>query len=399
MKLALVHDHLVQPGGAENVLRVLQDIWPQAPTYTLVYHAARMGEMFGDRKIIPSFLQRFPLACRHPQWYLPLMPTATESYDLRAYDVVLSSCSALAKGVITRSNTVHLCYCHTPTRYLWSDTHQYVNDLPYPAVVKWTIRRLLTRLRAFDQLAAQRVDRFIANSRNVAERIAKYYRREATVIYPPVDVAQFQVRERPARYFLTGGRLVPYKRFALVVAAFNRLGLPLRVFGEGPELARLRRLALPNIEFVGYLERAALADCYAGCLAFIQPQIEDFGITAVEAMACGRPVIAYVAGGAIETVVPGKTGVLFEEQTWESLADAVIRLQRERYDPRIIRQSAEQFSVAAFRQRMRELVETEWSARQERRWTAHQAADAVGAGRAVVVQPHPIPSAEIQNQG
>src|SRR3989344_953905 len=196
MKIALIHDHLTQEGGAERVLKVFQEIWPEAPTFTLVYDADRVGHLFTGHRIVTSFLQRFPGARRHPQWYLPLMPTATESYDLRKYDVVLSSCSAFAKGVITRSNTVHICYCHTPTRYLWSDTHQYVEDLPYPRFVKWKIRRLMTGLRTWDQVAAQRVDRYVANSRNVAERIAKYYRRESEVVYPPVEIEQFAAAKR-----------------------------------------------------------------------------------------------------------------------------------------------------------------------------------------------------------
>lgn len=383
MKIALVHDHLTQEGGAERVLKIFQAMWPDAPTYTLVYDAERLGSLFAGHPIYTSFLQRFPGARRHPQWYLPLMPTATESYDLRPYDVVLSSSSALAKGVITRSNTVHLCYCHTPTRYLWSDTQQYVADLPYPQLMKWFIRRMLTRLRVWDQLAANRVDRFVANSRNVSERIAKYYRREAVVVYPPVETSQFTAVRTPERYFLTGGRLVPYKRFDLVVSAFNRLGMPLKVFGEGPERAKLQALAKPHIEFLGKIPTAALAEAYARCQAFIQPQVEDFGITAVEAMAAGRPVIAYGAGGAMETVVPGLTGVFFEDQKWESLADAVVRFQSERFAPDKIRQHARQFSVEAFTHTMRAMVESEWQKLQARRWPAHQVSDAIRDGRAV----------------
>lgn len=384
MKIALVHDHLCQEGGAERVLKVFQEIWPEAPTYTLVYDVERLGPQFAGRTIIPSYLQRLPGARKHPQWYLPLMPTATESYDLRTYDVVLSSCSAFAKGVITRSHTMHICYCHTPTRYLWSDTHQYVEDLPYPRFVKSRIRRLLTKLRTWDQVAALRVDRYVANSRNVAERIAKYYRRESDVVYPPVDLRHFAAVQRPlGDYFLTGGRLVPYKRFDLVVSAFNRLGIPLKVFGEGPTLAALRRLAKPNVEFLGKIETSALAEVYAGCRAFIQPQIEDFGITAIEAMATGRPVIAFAAGGAVETVTPGVNGVLFDDQSWECLADTVIRFRPESFSSDVIRQGVGQFGVEPFKEKMRSIVQQAWQTFQAQRWSVHQATDAVREGRAV----------------
>jgi len=201
MKIALIHDHLTQAGGAEKVLQCLQEIFPSAPTYTLIYDSEKL-KLFKDKKIITSFLQKMPWVLKRYQMYLPLMPTATESYNLMDYDVVISSSSAFAKGVITRSNTLHLCYCHTPTRYLWSDTHRYVEELRYNKLVKKFIPLLLTRLRQWDRLAADRVDYFLASSNNVALRIKKYYRRESTVIYPPVETDKFKLADQLGNYFL-----------------------------------------------------------------------------------------------------------------------------------------------------------------------------------------------------
>ncbi|OGY49836.1 MAG: hypothetical protein A3J59_01700 [Candidatus Buchananbacteria bacterium RIFCSPHIGHO2_02_FULL_56_16] len=360
MKLALIHDHLIQEGGAEQVLAAFQKIWPQAPTYTLLYNPATLSSVFAQKDIRTSFLQHWPGALRHYQWFLPLMPLATESYDLMDYDVVLSSCSALAKGVITRSNTLHVCYCHTPTRYLWSDTHRYVEELKYNWLVKKIVPLSLHRLRAWDQLAAQRVDLFVANSKNVADRIKKYYRRDSTVIHPPVQTDRLHIAPVVDRYFLTGGRLVAYKRFDLAIRAFNRLGIPLKIFGEGPEEKNLRALAKPNVAFVGRLDPEALAELYSQAVAFINPQIEDFGITAVESMAAGRPVIAFAAGGARETVVENKTGTFFDEQSWEALADTVVRFKPETFNPQLIKQYAEQFSVGRFKNEITSLVDREW---------------------------------------
>ncbi|MFA5021595.1 MAG: glycosyltransferase [Patescibacteria group bacterium] len=360
MKIALVHDHLIQDGGAERVLQILSDIWPQAPIYTLLYDQNKFGQIFKDKDIRTSFLQQWPGALKHYQWFLPLMPTATESYDLMDYDVVISSCSAMAKGIITRSNTLHFCYCHTPTRYLWSDTHRYVEEIKYNRAVKKIIPAILTNLRSWDQLAAQRVDTFIANSKNVSDRIRKYYRRDSLIIHPPVETDKFKISDKIDKYFLTGGRLVAYKRFDVAISAFNRLGIPLKIFGTGPEEKKLKQLAKPNIEFLGKINQAELAKTYAKAIAFIHPQIEDFGITAVESMAAGRPVIAFAAGGACETVVEKKTGKFFDEQTWEALADAIVRFKPQDYNPTQIKYYAEQFGAQRFKKEIKELVELEW---------------------------------------
>ncbi|MAF14180.1 MAG: glycosyl transferase [Parcubacteria group bacterium] len=360
MKLALIHDHLTQEGGAEKVLKVFHDIYPKAPTYTLFYDKKKMSKVFEGKDIRTSFLQNWPGALKHYQWFLPFMPTATESYDLMDYDVVISSSSAMSKGVITRSNTLHFCYCHTPTRYLWSDTHRYIDELKYNRLIKRFIPPVLTKLRAWDQLAAQRVDFFIANSKNVADRIQKYYRRDSIIIHPPVATNQFKISDKIENYYLTGGRLVAYKRFDIAIQAFNRLGIPLKIFGSGPELNNLKRLAKSNIEFLDRVSQDELAKLYSRATAFVHPQIEDFGITAVESMAAGRPVIAYAAGGACETVVDKKTGKFFDEQTWEALADAIVRFKPEDFKPEEVKNYAQQFSEERFKKEITNLVEAEW---------------------------------------
>lgn len=359
MRLALVHDYLVQTGGAEKVLSALSDEFPAAPIYTLVYNSARFTSL-GSRDIHTSFIQRLPGGIKHYQWFLPLMPWATERFDLRGYDVVLSSASAFAKGVVTGDHTLHISYCHTPTRYLWSDAHSYVEELPYPNFVKKIIPAILVRLRMWDFAAAQRPDILIANSENVRRRISKYYRRDSRVLHPPVNIDSFLPVKDIGRYYLTGGRLVSYKHFEIVIEAFNRLRMPLKIFGEGPARERLMSLAKSNIEFMGYCPREKLADAYARCVAFIQPQEEDFGITAIEAMASGRPVIAFGAGGALEAVRSGKTGVFFEEQSWEALADTVVRFTPTDFDATVIRSHAELFSQTVFKQKIRKIINESW---------------------------------------
>jgi glycosyltransferase involved in cell wall biosynthesis len=360
MRVALIHDHLTQNGGAERVLEALQAMWPQAPTFTLLYDTRTMDETFGHRDIRPSFLQRMPLALSRPRWYLPLMPVATEGYDLQDFDVIISSSSSFSKGVITPGHAIHLCYCHTPTRYLWSDTHSYIRDLRMPRIVKTALPPLLNHLRVWDHHAAQRVDGFIANSETVRRRIDKYYQRESDVIHPPVDIDQFHISRASKDYYLIGGRLVSYKRYDLVIRAFNQLRLPLKVFGSGPEEMRLRKIAGPNVTFLGRVSNEERARLFADAVAFLNPQEEDFGITPVESMAAGRPVIAYRRGGATETVIDSVTGILFEEQSWEEIAASVLQLSEMRFDPVRIRRHAEQFSLQNFHLKMRKQVATAW---------------------------------------
>ncbi len=365
MRVAFVHDHLIQNGGAERVLATLQAMWPDAPTFTLAYDKRHMNAEFGHRDIRTSFLQHFPGGLSKLRWFLPFMPTATERYDLSAFDVVISSCSAFAKGVITTDHTVHICYCHTPTRYLWSDSLSYVDELKAPGFVKHLLPFMFTWLRTWDKLAADRVDHFVANSEAVKQRITKYYRRDSTVIYPPVTVDKFQISDAPKKYFLIGGRLVAYKRFDIVVEAFTKLGLPLKIFGSGPAESTLRKVAGPNIEFLGRVSDDERVKLFEDAIAFLHPHEEDFGITAVESMAAGRPVIAFRRGGALETVIDGVTGQLFDEQSWEELADVVLRFDHTKFNPTIIREHALKFSDTVFRQAFSTFVNQKWSAHKQ----------------------------------
>ncbi len=366
MKVALVHDHLNQLGGAETVLKSFTRIFPDAPIFTLIYDEEKTNHLFRDTRITESFLANLPLARRKFRWFLPLMIAATESYDLSAYDVVLSDSSGLAKGVITHPGTLHIDYCHTPTRYLWSDHNLIIDKLES----RWLIRRLSQAfkgyLRVWDRIAADRVDIFLANSQHVADRIKKYYRRDSTVIPPPIDIAPYSVSSRHDGFYLIISRLRPYKRVEMAVQAFNKLNLPLVVIGSGEEEKALRRISKPNITFLGWVDDATKIDYLKRCTALIHPQVEDFGITPVEAMACGKPVIAYQAGGAAETVVHGTTGVLFEEQSWEALADAVIRLRTRTFDPLVIRKHAESFSEEVFHQRIKDFVVEAWQKSQSK---------------------------------
>lgn len=354
-KIALVHDYLIQDGGAERVLAVLQEMYPSAPTFTILHdpnHPQARG-----RKVIPSFLQSWPFARRAYQWYMPFMPMAVEHLDLSGYDLVISSSSLFAKGVLVSPEAVHICYLHTPTRFLWQDRFGYVNDLPQPKFIRALLPPLLHRLRTWDRLAADRPDHLITNSRISQDRIKRYYRRDAEIIHPPVDVTHIPVSSSSGSTWLAGGRLVGYKRFDLIVRAFAKLDLPLKIFGIGPEERRLRRMAGKRTEFVGYITDAEKIALYQDAIAFLHPQCEDFGITAVEAMAAGKPVITYGRGGGAETVIPGITGEHFDVQCWEDLADAIVRFDPKRYDPARIHTHAETFSTERFTRELRASID------------------------------------------
>lgn len=362
MNIALVHDHLAQDGGAEKVLRAFCEIWPTAPVYVVVHDPENANIFFRKKDIRTSFIQRLPFGVKKYQWYFPLMPAAVEGFDLSAYDVVLSSSSSFAKGVITRPSSVHISYCHTPTRFLWSDTHSYVAELSTNRIVKKILPLFLSHSRMWDRIASERPNVMIANSQTVARRIAKYYHRTAPVVYPPVDLSKFHPVPPSQRkdFFLAGGRLVPYKRFDFIIEALNKVGKPLVIFGDGPSRNDLARRARGNVTFVGRMGEQRLAELYATCAAFINPQEEDFGITMLEAMASGRPVIAYRKGGAEEIVRHNETGVLMEYQSWEDIANVVMRFDPDAWDPDRIHAHALTFHHEQFKKKIQELVETTW---------------------------------------
>lgn len=367
MKVALIHDHLAQDGGAEKVLEVFSEMFKEAPIYTLLYDKKNVENRYPNRRVDASIIQRMPGGVRFYQWYLPFMPMAVEFFDLREYDLVISDTSSFAKGVITTPHTKHICYCHTPTRYLWSDTHQYINELPYNKFLKKIASMILSKIRIWDRLAADRVDYFIANSKTVQERIKKYYKRDSELIYPPVEVDKFFISKEVGDYFLIGCRLAPYKRVDLAVECFKQLGpeYKLKVFGDGVDLKRLKKIAknCKNIEFLGRINDELKAELFSKCLAFIHPQEEDFGISKVEAMASGRPVIAYKKGGALETIIDGETGMFFEHQTVESLKNCVQKFYTEnktdknRWNSQFIRNHAKKFSLDNFRGNIKRFID------------------------------------------
>ncbi len=358
MKVALVHDFLIQDGGAERVLLTFHELFPKAPIYTLFYDPDRAHPDFRGLNVRASFLNHFPFAPDHYEWYLPFMPRATEAFEFdEDLDLIISSSSSFAKGIIAPPHATHICYCHTPPRFLWHERSGYIRDLQVPRAIKSFLPGHLHRLRQWDRLAAERPDVFVTNSRTSQKRIQRYYQRDATVIHPPVDIERIPLSSDPGSYWLAGGRFVSYKRFDLIVRAFAKLNIPLKLFGEGPEEARLRKLAGPRTEFLGHVDEQAKIELYQHAIGFLYPQVEDFGITAVEAMAAGKPVIAYGKGGILETLTPGITGELFEVQCWEDIARAIVRFDPTRYIPARIRERSLPFGKQRFLEKMRVLVE------------------------------------------
>lgn len=357
MTLALVHDWLNQVGGAEDVLIELKALFPEAPVFTSIYAPDKMPAVMREWDIRTNWLDRLPGIHSHHQPYLPLYPLGFARTDLSAFDLVLSNKSGFCHGVRTRPGAAHICYCLTPTRYVWM-TDTYLAREGLGRSVGWALKPLLVWLRRWDFAAAQRVTHFVAISTDVRERIRRFYRRESTVIFPPVDTDRFRPNGRPPEnFYLVLSRLIPYKRIDLAVEVCNRLGVHLIVAGDGRDRPALEALAGPTIEFLGRVSDADAADLMARCRALLFPGLEDFGITPVQAQAAGRPVIAFGAGGALDTVIPGRTGELFSVQTVEALMAVLADFDPMRYDPAECRRHALRFDRSRFRRELGALVE------------------------------------------
>ena len=373
MRVAIVHDWLTGMRGGEKCLEVFCEIFPEADLFTLLHVPGSVSPVIEGRRVVTSFLQRVPGVERRYRHLLPLMPAAVRTLGLGGYDFILSSSHCVAKAARGRAGAYHLCYCYTPMRYAWDAYEAYFGGERLKGVARWIVPRVMAALRRWDARTSAGVDEFIAISHTVADRIRRCYRREAEVIYPPVDAGLYRPAGEPGDYYLVVSAFAPYKRVDLAVEAFSRLGRPLKVVGTGQDFVRVRAMGGPNVEFLGWQDDAALARLYAGCRAFVFPGEEDFGITPLEAQACGRPVIAYGAGGALETVAglnaeevnfpPGfkppageePTGLFFTRPDSEDLARAVLRFEAEeaKFRPEAARRQAERFSRERFREEAR----------------------------------------------
>ncbi len=355
MRVAFVHDYLTQFGGAERVLLEMQKMYPTAPVYTSLYDPAAFGSAFNGIDVRTSFLQRMPGAVRNFRAMLPLYPRAFETLDLRGFDLVISSTTSFAKGVRVPDQTQHVSYINTPTRFLWYP-HEYAREVT-PALLRPALAAIRPWLRRWDWAAAQRPNHLIANSRNVQERIAEIYGRTSDVVHCPADVGGFDVGASPGDYYVVMSRLLPYKRVQLAIEACNLLSVKLLVAGRGPDERRLQRIAGPTIEFVGFVDDVARCRLITGAKALIVPGIEDFGLVPLEAAAAGRPTVAFAAGGALETVVEGETGLFFREPNVRALAQALQALDATHFDPQHLRAHAQKFSPEAFRTKFKALID------------------------------------------
>src|SRR3954451_21197017 len=363
-RVALVHDFLLDVRGAERVFLALCDLFPQADLFTAVYDEVGTEGRFADRNVYSSFLQKTKPTARTFRAMLPLYPYAIEALDLRGYDLVVSSSSAWAHGVIPEDHAVHVCYCHTPFRYAWNE-----RDATLAArkpMTRAALGVVFQRWRQWDWIAAQRVDSYVANSETTERRIARYFNREATVVYPPVETSRFAPTE-PGESYVVLSELMAHKRIDIAVEAFSRLRLPLTVIGNGPDARRLRRLAGPTVRFEGRVSDARAAQLLAQAKALVVTATEEFGIAAVEAQAAGRPVIAYAEGGVRETVIEGITGTFYEENSVEALCEAVRRFDAMAIDPAMCVANAERFDTARFHSAFKRVVDEQMALEQPTR--------------------------------
>lgn len=359
MKVALAHDFLVKLGGAERVLKVFADLFPEAPIFTLFYDEKAVGSTFPRERIRGLPLQKmYTLSGRRQRFMLPLMDFGVERLDMAGYDLILSSNTALIHGIVPTMHQKHICYCHSPARYIWDYYHPYKREARLDGLTGTIITRYLHSLRMWDRAAAGRVDTWIANSKNVQKRIRKYFRSPSQLLYPPIDVKRFSVHRNHENYFLIVSTLTTFKRLDIAIELFNRIGRKLVIIGDGPERERLEQISEKNIEFLGFQSDAMVKEYMEHCRAFLFLSDDDFGIAPVEAMSCGKPVIAFARGGALETVFPGVTGELFKDQNPESLEAGLVRffLHEKNYDASMIRSHAEQFDQQVFIEKIQEIV-------------------------------------------
>lgn len=357
MKLALIHDWLNQIGGAEDVLVDLVEMFPNSPIYTSLYAPDIMPEFYKKWDIRPLWMDKLPKIHTKHQPYLPVYPIAWGGLKLKGYDLLLSNKSGFCHGVRYEAGTIHICYCLAPTRYVWQ-LDEYIAREGLGRVAQIGLKLMLPALKWWDKRASKRVHHFIAISTEIKDRISRYYDRDSVIIYPPVHTARFALTdETPEDYFLIVSRLIPYKRIDLAVQAATQLGVKLKIAGKGRDLDRLKALGGETVEFLGYVPDDELPRLMARCKAFIFPGLEDFGITPVQAQAAGRPVIAYGAGGALDTVIPSVTGEHFHELTVESLMTVMQNFDASRYDPQTIREHAQKFDVSVFKRELLGFIE------------------------------------------
>jgi len=349
--------------GAEGVLKEIATLFPNSNLFTIV-DFLYAKKYFNVNQVYPSFIQRLPFSNKYRRNYFPLMPYAISKFNLSKYDLILSSSNSVAKGIRTRKNQLHICYCHTPMRYAWDLRSQYFDETDFTGIKKKVANFILDKIQVWDYNNCESINYFISNSNYIQKRIKNCYNRDSIVIYPPVDIESFTFVKEKEDYYLAASRMVPYKKINLIVESFSRMpNKKLIVIGEGPDFEKISRLAGDNVRLMGFVKKQKMIEYMQKAKAFLFASEEDFGIMPVEAQACGTPVIAYGKGGSLETIVDGETGQFFKEQSVVSLVDAIDRFEKKRtnFDPRVIRQNAERFSIEKFRKEYTDFVNTKYA--------------------------------------